>query len=94
MATANQIKALLKSHVSGDDQRFITIAMQVAAHEARQGHTKLANELKKLIDEARSKSRERTNVVSLVQPKSELGALLEVSEPRTTLGELTFSMPR
>lgn len=92
MATANQIKALLQSHVSGDDERFITIAMQVAAHEARQGHTKLANELKKLIDEAKAKSQRQTkNVFSIVQPKHELASVLGVSQPRITLSELTFS---
>jgi subtilase family protein len=88
VATANQIKALLQSHVSGDDERFITIVMQVAAHEARQGHTKLANELKQLVDEARARvSRERKNVFSIVQPKPELAAILEVSQPRTTLDQ-------
>jgi SpoVK/Ycf46/Vps4 family AAA+-type ATPase len=92
MATASQIKALLQSHVRGDDERFITIAMQVAAHEARQGHTKLANELKQLVDEARAKSRrELKNVVSIIQPKSELASILEVSQPRTKLSDLTFS---
>jgi SpoVK/Ycf46/Vps4 family AAA+-type ATPase len=92
MATANQIKALLRSHVAGDNERFITIAMQVAAHEARQGHTKLANELKHLVDEAKAKSRRgRKNVVSIIQPKSELAAILEVSQPRTKLSDLTFS---
>ena len=92
MATANQIKALLQSHVAGDDERFITVAMQVAAHEARRGHTKLANELKQLIDEARAKSKKRSgNVFSIVQPRPELAAILEVSEPRTTLSALTFS---
>lgn len=35
MATAEQIKALLKSHVDRDDQRFFSIALQVAAKEAR-----------------------------------------------------------
>ena len=92
MATASQIKALLQSHVAGDEERFITIAMQVAAHEARRGHTKLASELKQLVDEAKAKSRrEKKNVVSIIQPKHELGAILEVSQPRTKLSELTFS---
>lgn len=92
MATANQIKSLLQSYVSGDDERFITIAMQVAAHEARRGHSKLANELKQLVDEARARSRrERKNVVSIVRPSNELAAILEVNYPRTTLSDLTFS---
>lgn len=92
MATANQIKALLQSHVKGDDERFITIATQVAAHEARQGHTKLANELKQLIDEAKAKKNTaRNNVLTVIQPKPELAAILAVSQPRLRLSDLTFS---
>lgn len=91
MATANQIKALLKSHVTGDDEKFITIAMQVAAHEARQGHNKLANELKQLIDQAKTKKKNSSNVLSLVQPQKELDGILEVSQPKTTLADLTFA---
>lgn len=91
MATANQIKALLKSHVSGDDEKFITIAMQVAAHEARQGHNKLAGELKQLIDQAKTKKKNSSNVLSLVQPQKELDGILEVSQPKIALADLTFA---
>lgn len=38
MATADQIKALIRSHWSDEPERFITIALQVAAHEVCQGH--------------------------------------------------------
>lgn len=92
MATATQIKALLKSHLAGDDDRFITIALQVAAHEARQGHSKLASELKLLVDEAKGKSNKKNQkVISLVQPSHELASILEVSEPRLSLSALTLS---
>ena len=37
MARAEQLKALLKSHLEGDDDRFYSIAMQVAAHEGEVG---------------------------------------------------------
>ena len=49
MASGEQLKALLKSHVDGDDDRFFSVAMQVAAHEARRGHGRLADELRALI---------------------------------------------
>ncbi|WP_295584288.1 hypothetical protein [uncultured Lamprocystis sp.] len=51
MPSADQLKALLKSHAEGDEERFYSIAMQVAAHEARAGHGKLATELRSLIDD-------------------------------------------
>jgi hypothetical protein len=31
MASAEQVKALLKSHIDGDEGRFLSVAMQVAA---------------------------------------------------------------
>ena len=55
MASADQLKALLKSHITGDDSHFFSVAMQVAAHEAKLGHGKLAEELKALIDAAKAR---------------------------------------
>jgi hypothetical protein len=42
VAIANQIKALLKSHVDGDNALFLSIATQMTSQEAKQGHGKLA----------------------------------------------------
>ena len=68
MASAEQLKALLKSHLEGDDQRFFSVAMQVAAHEARLGHGKLAEELRALIDEAKRR-RGAMEPVPISRPK-------------------------
>ncbi len=53
MATAEQIKSLVRSHLSDDAERFFTIALQVAAHEAQQGHGALAHDIREIIDKAR-----------------------------------------
>jgi hypothetical protein len=45
MATAEQIKSLIRSHLSDDDERFYTLALQVAAHEAQQGHGEPAQDI-------------------------------------------------
>ena len=45
-----QIKALIKSHLKNDEERFVTVALQFAAHEAQQGHVSLAREIRDLID--------------------------------------------
>ena len=55
MAGSEQIKALIKSHVSRDDGHFFAVAMQVAAHEAKPGHGKLAEELRDMIDAAKAR---------------------------------------
>lgn len=50
MTISRHIVALLQSHIAGDEERFLSVATQLAAHEARQGHGKLAQELRELID--------------------------------------------
>jgi hypothetical protein len=57
MTISRHIVALLRSHIAGDDQQFVSVATQLAAHEARQGHGKLAQELRELIDSAKEKGR-------------------------------------
>lgn len=54
MSTAHSILALLKSHIEGE-QQFYSAALQMAAQEARQGHGKLAQEIRELIDQAKAK---------------------------------------
>lgn len=90
MAIADQLKALLKSHMEGDDQRFFSVAMQLAAHEAKLGHGKLAEELRTLIDEA--KSREGTGQLTPIsRPRGELANLLTVSYPKFRLGDMVLN---
>jgi hypothetical protein len=60
-ASAEHIKAMVRSHASGDDAQFYAIALQVAARSARQGHQKAATELKEL--------RSRVDDVAVPRPK-------------------------
>jgi SpoVK/Ycf46/Vps4 family AAA+-type ATPase len=89
MASSDQLKALLKSHIDGDDQRFFSVAMQLAAHEAKLGHGKLAEELRALIDDA--KHRQGTGQLTPIsRPRGELANLLTVSYPKTRLGDMVL----
>ena len=45
MAIAKQLKALIKAHIDGNDSHFYSVAMQIAAHEAKIGHGKIPQEL-------------------------------------------------
>ena len=93
MATSEQIKALLRSHADGDDARFYAIAMQVAAHAARQGHGRLAQELRDLIDRAKAspiETRRPSGPVPLVQPRGELAGLLSVVYPTTRVADMVL----
>lgn len=71
MARADQLKALLRAHVGQDPEHFYTVAMQMAADEARRGHVKLAAELRDLIDSAKVKVKpiRSARPIALAQPK-------------------------
>ena len=51
------ITAMVRSHASGDEDAFYSVALQVAAREARQGHHRLASDIKKAIDSSRQRAR-------------------------------------
>ena len=92
MANAAQLKALLKSHLEGDDDRFFSVAMQVAAHEARRGHGKLAEDLRTMIDTAKGQ-REAGAPVPIGRPRGELADILEASYPKDRLKEMILGKP-
>jgi SpoVK/Ycf46/Vps4 family AAA+-type ATPase len=95
MATKDQLKALIKCHAEGDNERFYAVAMQVAAQEARSGHGRFAQELRELIDRAKV-SREpalqgsSSRPVPVVQPRGELAGLLSVTYPKTRLPDMVL----
>jgi SpoVK/Ycf46/Vps4 family AAA+-type ATPase len=95
MATADQVKALIRSHADGDDMRFYAIAMQVAAQAARSGHGKFAQELRDLVDQVKARAKATEPVrgpkpVPLAQPRGELSGLLTVGYPKTRLSDMAL----
>lgn len=50
MASAAQIKALLRTHLEGDRERFLAVAQQIAAEAQRRGQGNLADELKLILE--------------------------------------------
>ena len=88
MATSgDHVKALVRSHVQGDDTAFYAVALQVASKEARQGHAQLALEIKQLIDSSRVDPVAR-NVVSIAQPRGDLADLVTATFPSVGLKDL------
>lgn len=67
MATAEQIKSLIRSYSEEDRERFYSIALQVAAHEAKQGHATLAHEIRELVDGEKKKVRQGLKIVPFPQ---------------------------
>ena len=84
MATADQIKSLIKAHVDGDDEKFKTVVLQIAAYEAKKNHENLARDLKKLIDKPRIT---RASVIPIIPNNP----MLQLSLPTQKLNDLIVS---
>ncbi|MDX9886515.1 ATP-binding protein [Thauera sp.] len=99
MASAEQLKALIKSHISRDDGHFYSVAMQVAAHEAKLGHGKFAGELRDLIDAAKTRLGQDPSgklvpiagaLSNTARPRGELANLLTVTHPANRMGDMVL----
>lgn len=96
MANGDHLKALLRSFADGDDRCFFSVAMQMAAHEAKQGHGKLAEELRELIDAAKSRRHVgpvEGAAIPITRPKGELASPLSVSYPSRRLSDMVLAPP-
>jgi len=93
MATAQQIKSLLESYSDADGEMFVSVALQIAAHEARAGKGKLASEIKRLVDGIKTKQKQAKvgGSVPISRPAGELAALLSATYPRTKLSEMVLA---
>lgn len=93
MASADQLKALVKSYIDRDDGKFYSVAMQVAAHEAKVGHGKLAIELRDMIDTAKGRgliAGADRQPVPIARPRGEMASLLHVSHPKDRLVDMVL----
>lgn len=90
MASADQLKALLDAHLQADDQHFYSVAMQIAAGAAKQGHGKLAEEIRGMIDNAKHR-RGPVSPVPITKPRGELANLLGVSYPTSRLTDMVLA---
>jgi SpoVK/Ycf46/Vps4 family AAA+-type ATPase len=75
MANADQIKALISSHLTRDDERFVSVALQLAATEAKRGNGNLATQIRELIDKRQQKS------LKIISISPDLSDLLIQHEP-------------
>lgn len=96
MAKAEQLKALISSHLKRDDEKFVSIALQVAASEARKGHSELAKEIRTLIDSKQAKplavvsiSDDLSDLVQLAEPQNDLSSLVVSEALRSKLSRIT-----
>lgn len=87
--SGDHIKALVRSHASGDEESFYAVALQVAAQAARRGHTRLAQDLKEVVESAQRDPVARApSVTAIAQPRGDLADLVSASFPQVTLQDL------
>jgi SpoVK/Ycf46/Vps4 family AAA+-type ATPase len=84
MAMAEQIKALIRSHFDGNAERFVTVALQIAAHEAKTGHPAVAHDIRLYIDRAKK----RHGLMPGLSLSRDLSDMLLESKPDERLSNL------
>lgn len=85
MAKGEQLKTLIRSHFDDNSEKFNSVALQIAAYEAKLGHITLANDIRKIIDLAKTTKPKLKNL----DPSLE-GLFLEV-HPKERLSDLVVS---
>ena len=81
------ITAIVRSHASGDEDAFCSVALQVAAREARQGHYRLASDIKKAVESSRQRARTPLATVSaLPRPEGDIAGLAALEAVRGVPG--------
>lgn len=94
--STNHILALLNSHIDGEEEQFLSTALQIAAREARQGRTTGAEKLKRLVQKAREQKQNKIGTakhspIPLARPQGELQELVESHYPKITLNDMVLS---
>ncbi|MFC3068427.1 AAA family ATPase [Phenylobacterium soli] len=96
--SAKQIVALLNSHIEGDEEQFLSLALQVAADEARAGRHAEADRLKRLVQKARDRKREAGGAggrspIPLARPRGELQEIVHSAYPKIILDSMVLALP-
>lgn len=96
MPSSKYLLSLLRGHVENNEDQFYAAAMELAADEARKGHSRVAAELRELLDKSRSRDitfEKGPSAVPIAQPRGELAALLSLSYPETRLSDMVLTSP-
>ena len=100
MASASQIKALVKSFVDNDESRFLTLALQMADREQKLGHDKVAADLRRLVhSKSTRKDSFRPQVTSTIvknvgrikEPQFDVDELLHLTRADTRLSSIVLN---
>ena len=73
---------MLHSRAQGDEKQFLSIALQVAAAEARQGHRQVAGQIRAVVEDIRQRNENRlATTTPISRPCEESEGLLHLRKP-------------
>lgn len=96
MAASEMIQELIRAHVEQNDARFRTVALQLAAREARNGHRLVAGRIRDLMDQATADAAQPVvapmpGPTPLARPSEDLRSVIAASYPKERLGEIVLT---
>ena len=92
MARSEQVKALLRSHREGDEQRFRSAAEDIIQDARRQRHDLLANELEAILDEpVRTRRPTQLSTLRPLPKGRDETPLLNIRQPQRSLHDLVLA---
>ena len=92
--STKQLISLLRSHMDGNEEQFLSIILQAAAAQSRSGKVEDAERLKELVQKARTTNRTpaaRQAPIPMARPKGELQTLVESAYPKTKVSDMVLS---
>lgn len=94
MASSKQLIAMIRSHASGDDERFLAIAEHIASDARKAGHHRMAQEIGTLVGALREEAGERrvaSRPTLIAAPRGELATLVRASYPELRLSDVVLA---
>ena len=93
MAASEMIQELIRAHVDGDPKRFRTVALQLAAREARNGHRVMAGRIRDLVDADSTPALAHAPTAAptpLARPSEDLRTVLASAYPKERLADIVL----
>jgi len=95
MAHSDFLKAMIRAHLDGEGGTFRQLALQVAAKEASAGHSRLAQEIRDLVDNAALTSGQQAGrvppAIKTSIPRANVAELLHAFYPREHMTDMVLS---
>jgi SpoVK/Ycf46/Vps4 family AAA+-type ATPase len=91
MPASEMIQELIRAHIDGNEARFRTVALQLAAREARSGHRLVAGRIRDVLDQSithKPSVEAGLQPTPLARPSDDLRDVIAVDYPKDRVGDL------